>query len=520
MILLNAILFVLVAALGSSLALVLAWMFSRGRPAAVRHLVWTAAFAAMLALPVLALLLPSQLVWQVATAAPMAAADVADPVVATAPAASGIDIVDGVLALVALWLLGVFYHGAKALYGSLGLMVLYRRSVPHIPHGLDPAPFRGLKWQLRLRTRPSDAGPMTWGIVRPVVLLPKSSVTWPRERLMSVLLHEAAHVRRKDCLCRLIAVIASALYWPNPLVWLALREMRRDGECAADDAVLSAGVKASRYAEHLVSLARGSFVPFAALTLSMAERSMLEPRVKSILDPKLSRTGVSRMDVLKIAVVGVALTSSLALIRPSFASDAAPQTAAPAVQRPHKAAVHTETARHAVVRVETKDDGHGNKTTRQVRIVTQAEGEDLPDMPPVPPVPPVPPIPDAAPVPPVPPAPPVPDHASIRVEVSKALAAHKQDMKRAAADMKNARVEIKRALDSAELDREIAEAMKEVEADVARTRAQYGVASKQAQDAAKIRDVVMRSLQRVKPRIEKALAQVEVRFGADDPHQD
>lgn len=478
---LNTILFAGVAFLASFLIIAAAWGLGHGRAAAVRHLIWTGAFAVLLALPLAALLLPSQM--NILLPAAPVAAPTDGPVVAPAPVAAGIDPADVVLAVAAVWLAGVLFHLARLMIGGIGLIRLHRRSVAHIPNGIADAPFRGLGWQLRLRTSPaSDSGPLTWGVLKPVVLLPKASVTWPRERLTSVLLHEAAHVRRKDCLCRLIAMAASALYWPNPLVWLAARAMRADAERAADDAVLTAGVKPTCYAEHLVGLAR-EFSGFSyAMSLSMAERRMLNTRVEAILDPDQPRSGVTKMDVLKLGVAAVALTAGLALVRPSLAEEPAPAQH-PAVAAPHHAQPSHKRVAHT-----------GHVVHQDIEVADAADAPDPPDPPDppdvddVPAVPAVPPVPHVAAVPPVPPVPPVQalsasQRAAIRTqahaEARRAIAEARQAlaevninqtvqqaMKQAEQSMREAKVgeaEAKKALARIDIDRVVSQAMKKAE---------------------------------------------------------
>ena len=80
---------------------------------------------------------------------------------------------------------------------------------------------------------------------------------WPEQRRRLVLLHELAHVRRWDWLTQLVAHVACAVYWFNPLVWLAARQMRIERERACDDLVLACGAKASDYAQELLALAAG-----------------------------------------------------------------------------------------------------------------------------------------------------------------------------------------------------------------------------------------------------------------------
>src|SRR5207244_6373507 len=101
-----------------------------------------------------------------------------------------------------------------------------------------------------------DAGPgvmpMTWGALRPVLLLPTEAAGWPAERLRAVLLHELAHVARHDYLTLTMAELAVALYWFHPLAWWAASRMRRERERACDDRVLAAGVAPSGYAAELL----------------------------------------------------------------------------------------------------------------------------------------------------------------------------------------------------------------------------------------------------------------------------
>ena len=68
--------------------------------------------------------------------------------------------------------------------------------------------------------------PMAWGVMLPSVLMPADADAWPTDRLRIVLLHELAHVKRRDCLTHLLAQVACALYWFNPLTWMAARHLR------------------------------------------------------------------------------------------------------------------------------------------------------------------------------------------------------------------------------------------------------------------------------------------------------
>ena len=150
--------------------------------------------------------------------------------------------------------------------------------------------------------------PLTWGWWRPVVLLPAEAAQWTAERRRVVLLHELAHVKRWDCLTQTIARIVCALYWINPLVWLAARRMCVERERACDDLVLNSGCRASDYATHLVEIARTfrRMPQFAGI--AMARSPQLQGRIAAIVDASRAR----RLRPLTAAVVLV-LMGALAL---------------------------------------------------------------------------------------------------------------------------------------------------------------------------------------------------------------
>ena len=114
----------------------------------------------------------------------------------------------------------------------------------------------GLRRPVRVVLSREAKVPMSAGFLDSVVILPAQAAEWSDERLELVLLHELAHVKRRDCLAVMVAEIALASWWFHPLAWLARRSIRRDAELAADDLVLRTGARPSVYAEHLLSIVR------------------------------------------------------------------------------------------------------------------------------------------------------------------------------------------------------------------------------------------------------------------------
>lgn len=190
-------------------------------------------------------------------------------------------------------------------------------------------PMRNLRWQRRsaaiaaaygLRRRvhlAQTSRPVlaAWGIVRPQVLLPAGAADWPDDRIRTVLLHELAHVRRNDWIVQVLANTFRAIYWFNPLVWIACSRLRQECEQACDDAAVQQGEDGVEYAGHLLTLARTLNHP-APLQLraaaSMARPSTLKRRVSVLVDPAIPHAPASRGSVAGIAVILLAVTGVVA----------------------------------------------------------------------------------------------------------------------------------------------------------------------------------------------------------------
>jgi len=230
--------------------------------------------------------------------------------------------VDWSAAALAFWALGMSLVIARLVAGTYRIWQL-AKNASLVKQNSWVALAQGLGERLRLRSnvelRKSEQVPlpMTWGALRSVVMLPADADEWPQECRSIVLLHELAHVKRRDCLTQMLAQIVCALYWFNPLVWLAVRQLHVERELACDDQVLEVGTKASEYANHLVEIAR-SFQAGHQLSpvgVGMA-CSQLESRVRSILDPGVQRRGLNRLSAGLIVAGAMCLIFSLAVVQP------------------------------------------------------------------------------------------------------------------------------------------------------------------------------------------------------------
>ena len=331
----------------------------RRRTAAARHLLWTLALVSAMVLPALSLALPR---WQVplvtlesgeiVTAPPEAA--VALPIEVTAPATlprrakvgtnlnapgetrsrhSIVPRLSFSAALLLIWALGATLILGRLALGFVAVAWMSRRTervtdAPWLPLARELADELGVSPRMTFRQSGRASMPMAWGIFRPAVIMPDGADNWPAERLRIVLLHELAHVKRRDCLTHMLAQVTCALYWFNPLAWMAARHVRTERERACDDLVLAAGTRGADYADQLLDIARvtraGRFPGvMAGASLAMAHRSQLEGRLMAILDPTVPRSGLSRLRTAGATVVFACAVMPLASMQPwVYAADA------------------------------------------------------------------------------------------------------------------------------------------------------------------------------------------------------
>jgi HEAT repeat protein/beta-lactamase regulating signal transducer with metallopeptidase domain len=338
----------------------------RRASAATRHMVWTLALLSALALPVLSMAVPR---WQVpmltvspatttslqlAPAAVESARSIVTPANsgryaepthvqlraastdrAGAPASSSqhdptiFETIAGIswpIMVLALWAAGAMAILCRLTAGHLAVLWMSRRTerindAPWLPQARALATQLGISPRIMFLRSRTAAMPMAWGVFLPTVLMPADAYAWPAERLRIVLLHELAHVKRRDCLTHLVAQIACALYWFNPLAWMAARNVRMERERACDDLVLAAGTRGSDYADQLLEVARvmraGRFPALlAGASLAMAHRSQLEGRLMAILDPSLPRSAAGRLHTVVAATVFACALMPLASVQP------------------------------------------------------------------------------------------------------------------------------------------------------------------------------------------------------------
>jgi beta-lactamase regulating signal transducer with metallopeptidase domain len=334
----------------------------RRSSAATRHFVWVLAISGSLLLPAVTTVMPRwEVEWvaglgtverqtgdqgrsgatrgdriplQPATAQITAAARVVPPEMVgddVAPPVLAPDRLGSPLIALVVWATGtslVLLVIALALWRT---HLLARRAAPMTDPGILAEVERiarrlGLTRPVTVLRAPDDAMPMTWGARRPHVLLPAGFPDWATRRRQAVLVHELAHVKRLDWLTQLVARLACALYWWNPLAWVAARRLREERELACDDLVLAHGTVPSSYAGDLLEIARAFRAsPATALAgVAMARRSQLAGRLLAVLDASRVRGSVGSRQAVTAVTAVAAILMPLAALTAGGASPAEP----------------------------------------------------------------------------------------------------------------------------------------------------------------------------------------------------
>jgi TonB family protein len=306
----------------------------RGRSAALRHCVLAAAIGCAAATPALELLVPS---WRLplrgtnGDAVEAIRVDTSlldrDASVRTATSAPPVRATIRALA-VPIWMSGVAIGLAILAAGLARLRWLASSAAPVADPSWrralsETARAHGIRRPIRLLSGQHPTLLVTWGQRRPTVFVPADARSWTDDRIRVVLSHELAHIRRGDWLVQIAAEIVRAVYWFNPLLWIACRRLREESERACDDAVIALGVQGPEYATHLVDLARAFRHQPAVPAAAMVRSSSLERRVIAMLNAHMNRSPITGTAAAAVVVLLLAVTLPVAGFGASEQSGAA-----------------------------------------------------------------------------------------------------------------------------------------------------------------------------------------------------
>lgn len=229
-----------------------------------------------------------------------------------------------------LWLTGVCICAVFFVTAYLRCRREFEMSLP-VHHDFSARWLREHPLRRRVQLRQSDRikTPLTYGVLKPVILLPKET-DWNDSRQLSyVLLHEQIHIRRLDSLRKLVMTAALCIHWFNPFVWLMYILFNRDMELVCDEAVVHACGRRSRsaYARTLISMEERKS-PALPLCNSFS-RSAVKERVTAVMKTKKMTLWLGIVCVVILAAVVVFLATSADSGRPQETEQMEPESSAP-----------------------------------------------------------------------------------------------------------------------------------------------------------------------------------------------
>lgn len=175
-----------------------------------------------------------------------------------------------------------------------------------------------LKQEIPVKICKRVSSPMVVGLVRPVLLLPSESYSSTELRL--IYKHELVHLKRHDIWYKLVLMLATAVHWFNPVVYLMVREANQDMEISCDNQVLmNTDINTKKCYSNLIlnlamndNRAQGSYFS----TNFRSSREALKTRIKGIFDTNKKRRGISALTIIAMVVILSGVTVSISSAEP------------------------------------------------------------------------------------------------------------------------------------------------------------------------------------------------------------
>ena len=188
-----------------------------------------------------------------------------------------------------IWCIGMIICAAFFVVPYIRCRMEFRTSLPvNEQYARQWLKKHQLRRTISIRQSDSISAPLTYGIFRPVILMPKKTDWQDVKQLEYVFLHEFVHICHWDSLTKLIATAALCIHWFNPLVWVMYILFNRDIELACDESVVRRlGEKSkSDYAIMLISMEakKSSLIPLC----NNFSKNAIEERITAIMKIKKS----------------------------------------------------------------------------------------------------------------------------------------------------------------------------------------------------------------------------------------
>ena len=226
-----------------------------------------------------------------------------------------------------LWLAGSLLVLSRLLVGGISLLKICR-SQTEVPDRVlriaeEAASDLGMRRAPKVIVVSDQRAPFATGLIRPRILLPEDALNWSSEVLKAVVMHELAHISRRDLWMQCAGNLACAIHWFNPLVWFLHRRLAREREYVADSLVVESGTNPRAYANALLDVASAKTANPPASAIGLAGASKLEERIRRIIGGISNRKQRLQLGRAGAVIAGLFAIAACAWLDP-FAQPPAP----------------------------------------------------------------------------------------------------------------------------------------------------------------------------------------------------
>lgn len=203
-----------------------------------------------------------------------------------------------------IWIAGMLICALVFITAYIRCFREFQMSLP-VDNDMSQSWLKEHKLRRTISIRQSDriSSPLTFGVLHPVILMPKKTDWENEDELKYVLEHEFVHIKRFDILSKLALIAAVCLHWFNPFVWIMYVLANRDIELCCDETVVCRFGRETRasYARVLISMeeTKSGFVPLC----SHFSKNAIEERITAIM--KTKKTTIISLVVALVLVVGI-----------------------------------------------------------------------------------------------------------------------------------------------------------------------------------------------------------------------
>lgn len=224
--------------------------------------------------------------------------------------------------LFALWLAGALAAAGLFLFSWLRARRTLAASLPLNRRDLEKLMDPGLR--IALRYSDQITTPCAWGLVRPRIVLPAGLAGESAGALYPVLLHEQAHIRRKDTLRKLALGLCLCVHWFNPLAWAMWCFAARDMEIMCDSRAVGAMPQKER-AAYALSLLTLEELRFSLAGPPCFSRRAAKERLRDVMRGNRASRAGSVLCAGLVLACALALGTSAPAVPPAALEEAAPR---------------------------------------------------------------------------------------------------------------------------------------------------------------------------------------------------